>query len=86
MSTSPEQKRPKLIVVAAFDEGEDGELGSVEGYPAEQQSEDRAKRLAQSLASKHDGVIAWSREADVMLGDYGPPTELFRSGRIPDME
>jgi hypothetical protein len=46
----PERKLPKLIVVAAFDRGEDGELFAVRG-PAEQQHEERAIRTARSLAS-----------------------------------
>lgn len=79
------QKDPKLIVVVAFDRGEDGELFAAFG-PADQQSEDRAVRTAKGLAAKHVGVIAWSRDADPALGDYGPPTVLFSSGDVPDME
>ena len=82
---SPERKMPKLVVVVAFDRGEDGELFTVFG-PADQQSEDRAVRLAKSLAPKHVGVIAWSREANPLLGEYGPPITLFHSGEVPDME
>ena len=54
--------------------------------PAEQQSEERAVRTAQTLAEKHTGVIAWSREANPALGDYGDPTVLFKAGDVPDME
>jgi len=79
------QKNPKLIVVVAFDRGEDGVLFAAFG-PADQQSEDRAVRTAKGLAAKHVGVIAWSRDADPALGDYGPPTVLFSSGDVPDME
>ena len=82
----PKAKLPKLIVVAAFDEGADGELGPVPGYPMEQQSEERAKRLAQTLAIHHAGVVAWSREADLILGEYGPPVVLFTKGRLPEIE
>ena len=82
---SPQQKMPKLIVVVAFDRGEDGELFPAFG-PADQQSEERAIRTARALAPKHVGVIAWSREANPLLGEYGPPTTLFLSGDIPDME
>jgi hypothetical protein len=85
MSHSTEHKNPKLIVVIAFDRGEDGELFPAFG-PADQQSEDRAIRTARALAAKHAGVIAWSRDADPTLGDYGPPTTLFVSGDVPDME
>ena len=80
----PTQTKPKLIVIVAFDRGEDGEL--FPGYgPTDQQSEERAIRTAKALASKHVGVIAWSRDADPALGDYGPPTTLLVSGDVPDM-
>jgi hypothetical protein len=81
----PERKLPKLIVAAAFDRGEDGELFLAYG-PAEQQSEERVVRVAKSLATKHAGVIAWSREANPAIGEYGPPTTLFQAGEVPDME
>ncbi len=84
-SQSNSQKNPKLIVVIAFDRGDDGELYPAFG-PADQQSEDRAIRTARALAAKHAGVIAWSRDADPSLGEYGPPRTLFVSGDVPDME
>ena len=83
MSQSTEHKNPKLIVVAAFDRGEDGELFPAFG-PADQQSEDRAIRTARALAAKHVGVIAWSRTLDPETGDYSDPVELIRIGTIPD--
>jgi hypothetical protein len=76
---------PKLVVVAAFDPDEAGDLQAVFG-PAEQQSEERAIRTAKMLALKHVGVIAWSREANPALGEYGPPTVLYLHGSVPDME
>lgn len=82
---TPSPKMPKLIVVVAFDRGEDGELKEAFG-PAEQQSEERAVRTAKGLASKHAGVIAWSREANPTLGEYGEPVVLFNAGDVPDME
>ncbi|MER9137562.1 hypothetical protein NKI20_14900 [Mesorhizobium sp. M0830] len=85
MSDSSGQKNPRLIVVVAFDRGEDGDLFPAFG-PADQQSEDRAIRTARALAAKHAGVIAWSREADPTPGEYGPPKTLFVSGDVPDME
>ncbi|QKC83485.1 hypothetical protein [Mesorhizobium sp. NZP2077] len=81
----PTPAKPKLIVVVAFDRGDDGELFTAYG-PADQQSEDRAIRTAKGLSAGHVGVIAWSRDADPALGDYGPPTTLFVSGEVPDME
>lgn len=84
-SQSNSQKNSRLIVVVAFDRGDDGELFPAFG-PADQQSEDRAIRTAKALAAKHAGVIAWSRDADPSLGEYGPPRTLFVSGDVPDME
>ncbi|WP_442580694.1 hypothetical protein ACSBOB_01450 [Mesorhizobium sp. ASY16-5R] len=81
----PQTKMPKLVVVAAFDPDGAGDLQAVFG-PAEQQSEERAVRIAKTLALKHEGVIAWSREASPALGEYGSPTVLFQHGNVPDME
>jgi hypothetical protein len=76
-----EPKLPKLIIVMAFDRDEEGELQTVFG-PVDQQSEERAVRIAKGLA----GVIAWSRAADIALGEYGEPVVLFQAGAVPDME
>ncbi|MDG4882437.1 hypothetical protein [Mesorhizobium sp. WSM4884] len=84
-SIPPERKTPKLIVVTAFDRDESGDLQPVYG-PAEQQSEDRAIRAAKALAEKHAGAIAWSREANPAMGEYGELTTLFVGGDVPDME
>lgn len=78
-------KLPKLIVVMAFDRDDEGELQTVFG-PVDQQSEERAVRIAKGLAAKHAGAIAWSRVADIALGDYGEPVVLFQAGAVPDME
>jgi hypothetical protein len=81
----PERKMPKLIVATASDRGADGKLLPIYG-PTEQQTKERAVRVAKSLATKHAGVIAWSREANPAIGEYGPPTTLFQVGDVPDME
>lgn len=85
MSVLPERKMPKLIIVVAFDRDENGDLQTVFG-PEEQQSQERAIRTARGLATKHAGVIAWSREANPALGEYGEPVTLFQAGEVPDME
>jgi hypothetical protein len=59
----PQQKMPKLIVVAAFNRDEEGDLKPAFD-PRQMQSEDAAKRLAKTIESQHAGVIAWSREAN----------------------
>jgi hypothetical protein len=83
--TLPRTSTANLIVVMAFDRSEDGELLTAFG-PADQQSEERAVRLARTLTTKHVGVIAWSREAHPDIGEYGPPTTLFVKGDVPEME
>lgn len=84
-SILPQRQTPKLIVVTAFDRDEEGTLQTMYG-PAEQQSEERAIRIAQALAGKHAGVIAWSREVNPSIGEYGEPRTLFLNGDVPDME
>ncbi|TPJ77175.1 hypothetical protein [Mesorhizobium sp. B2-6-2] len=84
-SILPQRQTPKLIVVTAFDRDEEGNLQAVYG-PAEQQSEERAIRTAKVLAGKHAGVVAWSREANPAVGEYGEPKTLFVGGDVPDME
>ena len=75
----------KLIVMAAFNEDEEGNL--VPAFdPREFNDAARAKREAQMIGGKHAGVIAWQRTADPSIGEYGPPEILFQSGKIPDME
>ncbi|MES5047290.1 hypothetical protein ABVB72_18650 [Rhizobium nepotum] len=75
----------KLIVLAAFLKNEDGDL--VPAFdPRQVESEDRAKREAICLADQYAGVVAWSREADPSIGEYGPPTIIFYSGEIPELE
>lgn len=81
----PEQKQPKLIVIVAFDRDHNGDLQTAYG-PTEQQSEERAIRTARTLATKHAGVVAWSREANPKLGEYGEPVVLFQAGEVADME
>ncbi len=49
-------------------------------------SEHRAIRTAQALAGRHAGVIAWVRDIQPEIGEYGPPTTLFVHGDLPDME
>lgn len=80
-----EQKLPKLIGVVAFDPDDAGEMQTVFG-PKDFPTEDRATREAKKLATQHAAVIAWSREANVDIGEYGEPVPLFQHGDVPDME
>ncbi|AOF89046.1 hypothetical protein [Sinorhizobium sp. RAC02] len=75
----------KLIVLAAFTKTDDGKL--VPAFdPRQVDTEERAIREARLMASHYAGVLAWSRDADPALGDYGPPSILFQAGEIPVME
>jgi hypothetical protein len=75
----------KLIVLAAFVKNDDGEL--VPAFePLQVDTEERAKHEAGVMADQYAGVVAWSREADLGLGEYGPPVVLFQKGEIPEME
>ncbi len=42
--------------------------------------------MAKALVDKHVGVMAWSREANPEVGEYEPPTTLYVSGDVPEME
>jgi hypothetical protein len=75
----------KLIVMAAFDEDDEGNF--VPAFdPREFNDAARAKREAQTIAGKHAGVIAWQRSTDPSVGEYGPPEVLFQHGKIPEMD
>ncbi|MGJ8527717.1 hypothetical protein [Maritalea sp.] len=76
---------PNLVVLAAFDKNEEGELVAAFD-PMQMPSEGSAISKAKKIADDHDGVIAWSRSADPMMGDYGESVELFKSGEVPDLE
>lgn len=74
----------KLVVLVAFDLDADGNLNPA-FRPREMPSEILAKSVARNLASRHAGVLAWSRDVDVDRGEYGQPTELARYGLLPDL-
>ncbi|HTO32256.1 MAG TPA: hypothetical protein VL202_13915 [Pararhizobium sp.] len=79
-----QNKTVKLIVLAAFDDGEGNLLPAFD--PRQMQDEGRAVRETKAIADKHTAVVAWSRDADPIAGEYGPPTILFQSGPVPEME
>ncbi len=75
----------KLIVLAAFVKNDEGELMPAFD-PRQFDTEDRAKRDARLMADQYAGVVAWSREADPSIGEYGPPVVIFQAGEVPDLE
>lgn len=69
----------------AFDKSDDGEL--IPAFEArEMPDERRAIQTAKELSHRHDGVIAWARDANPALGEFGVSEELFRAGEIPDLD
>ena len=74
-----------LIFLAVFDWSQVGKLTPA---PCSRQFDtiDGALREAKLIADQHTGVIVWMRDADPYLGEYGPPTVLFQSGEIPELE
>ena len=75
----------KLVVLWAFDLSEDGELTPA-WDPREMPDERRAALRAREIAHLHAGVIAWSREMNATIGDFGPSQVLYRHGTIPDLD
>lgn len=75
----------KLVVLAAFDRDDEGELRPA-FEPREMRDEDQARRQALMIKDQHAGVIAWVRDADPNLGEFGPPTVLAQYGDVPEME
>lgn len=80
-----EPKPTKLIVLLAFDRSEDGELLPA-FEPREMRDGGTAIRTAKDLARRHVGVITWSRSADLVMGEFGPPVVLYRQGDVPDVD
>ncbi|MBD8555452.1 hypothetical protein IFT84_13150 [Rhizobium sp. CFBP 8762] len=75
----------KLIVLMAFDADSDGNLHSA--FEAKQMdTEAHAIREAKVIADQHSGVIAWSREANPAVGEYGASVILFEHGNVPELE
>ena len=75
----------RLIVVVAFSREDNGQL--VPAYdPMQFDTPEDATRMAHYLAVKCAGVLAWVRDAQPDVGGYGPPTILFQSGDVPELE
>lgn len=84
-----EQQQPgkstTLIVLAAFEKGEDGDLRpafEAQQMPSEHTAVARAKLMSRSYA----GVIAWKRPARPDEGEFGEPEVLYQYGDVPEME
>lgn len=75
----------QLIVLAAFDRDDEGNLLPAFD-PREMPDARRAKQMALEMKDRHAGVIAWSRSADLALGEFGEPEIIVVYGDVPDME
>jgi len=83
----PESKLKTLVVLLAFVRDEEGELRPA--FEArELPSEDKARMDGRRMAAQetYAGVIAWSRSADLVNGEFGEPVVLFQHGDVPTME
>lgn len=81
----PVQKATTLIVLAAFERDEEGELRpafEAQQMPSEHAAVQRAKLMSRSYA----GVIAWKRPARPDEGEFGEAEVLYTAGDVPDME
>ena len=76
----------KLIVVMVYDADPETGLPFAVGEPMQFDTSEKAIRVAQGLANKHAGVIAWARTAIPDLGEYGDPEILYQAGEIGDMD
>lgn len=78
-------KSTTLVVLAAFERGEDGELRpafEAQQMPSEHAAVQRAKLMSKAYA----GVIAWKRPADPDRGEFGDAEVLFQAGDVPELE
>ena len=84
---APEPKLKTLVVLTAFVRDEEGELRPA-FEPRELPSADKAKMDGRRMAAQgtYAGVIAWSRTADLVNGEFGEPIVLFQHGEVPQME
>jgi hypothetical protein len=83
----PVTKPTNLVVLMAFVRDEEGELQPAFD-PREVQSEQKASMDARRMAAlgTYAGVIAWSRSADLINGEFGEPVVIFQHGDVPEME
>ncbi|MGV8949702.1 MAG: hypothetical protein ACOH2M_01275 [Cypionkella sp.] len=78
-------KSTTLIVLAAFERGENGHL--FPAFEAQQMpSEHAADAWAKLMSRSYAGVIAWKRPARPDEGEFGDPEILWQHGDVPDLE
>ena len=84
---APQPKHKTQVVLTAIVRVEEGELRPA-FEPRELPSEDKARMDGRRMAAQdtYAGVIAWSRTADLVNGEFGEPIVLFQHGEVPQME
>jgi len=75
----------KLIVLSAFNRDSEGGLTPA-FEPRRMKQEDTAVYVAQTLVNDYAGVVVWTRESNVAIGEAGPSVILFQSGQVPEFE
>ncbi|MHA6692477.1 hypothetical protein [Devosia sp. A449] len=81
----PMIKSTTLIVLAAFERGENGDLFpafEAQQMPSEHAAIARAKLMSRSYA----GVITWKRPPKPDEGEFGEAEVLWQHGDVPEME
>tara|TARA_R110002124_G_scaffold133942_2_gene296441 strand:- start:3799 stop:4077 length:279 start_codon:yes stop_codon:yes gene_type:complete len=82
---APVIKSTTLVVLAAFERDEEGELRPA--FEAQQMpSEHAAIAQARLMSRSYAGVTAWKRPAHPDEGVFRDPEILWQFGDVPDME
>jgi hypothetical protein len=75
----------KLIVLSAFKRDDKGAL--IPAFePRQMKNEETAVYVAQTLVNDYVGVVVWSCEGNVAIGEQGPSVILFQSGQVPEFD
>ncbi len=75
----------KLIVLSAFNLDGEGVLTPA-FEPRIMKREETAVYVAETMVNDYAGVVVWSKEANVAIGEHGPSIILFQSGRVPEFD
>lgn len=84
---SSQPKLTTLVVLLAFVRDEEGELRpafEAREVPSAEKARMDGRRMA--AQGTYAGVLAWSRTADLVNGEFGDPIVLFQHGDVPQMD
>ena len=71
-------------VALPFGRNEEGDL--VPGEAQDRQSAHAAIRMAEEMARKHGGAVAFSRTGDPNIGEFGDALVLKTFGEVPSLD